>query len=127
MAQLTPPPDILPIVQLSPRIDMKEYQSLSGGSVLLPNSSNSSNHVLHPAEQVDHFLKYGFIVIKNAFSREKAAQFTETMWIRLGLDPNDKSTWTRERIHMPWHNREEVATFAPKVVPALEYLIEYLF
>ena len=37
------------------------------------------------------------------------------MWLRLGMDPNDKSTWSQERVHMPVLNREEVATFAPKV------------
>ncbi|KAK7449293.1 hypothetical protein VKT23_013436 [Stygiomarasmius scandens] len=75
------------------------------------------------AEQVDHFLEHGFVIIKNAFSREKAAEFTETMWIRLGLDPNDKSTWNQERIHMPWHKREEVAKFAPRVWGAMIELL----
>lgn len=55
------------------------------------------------------------MVIKGAFTKEQADQWTETMWIRLGLDPNDKSTWDRERVHMPWHKREVVAKFAPKV------------
>ncbi|KAI3622729.1 hypothetical protein WG66_015569 [Moniliophthora roreri] len=74
-------------------------------------------------EQVDHFLEHGFILVKNAFSREQAAEFTETMWIRLALDPHDKSTWTRERIHMPFHRREEVARFAPKAWDATQDLL----
>lgn len=64
---------------------------------------------------MDFFLDNGYVVIKQAFSEEQAAKWTNTMWIRLGLDPSDKSTWDRERIHMPWHKREVVATFAPKV------------
>lgn len=67
------------------------------------------------AEQVVFFLENGYVVIKQAFTKEKAAEWTKTMWIRLGLDPTDKTTWDRERIHMPWHKKEEVATFAPKV------------
>lgn len=60
-------------------------------------------------------MENGFVVVKNGFTKEKAAEWTENVWVRLGLDPNDKSTWDRERIHMPWHKRENVSTFAPKV------------
>ena len=60
-------------------------------------------------------MENGYVVIKHAFTQEKAAEWMKNMWVRLGLDPEDKSTWTQERIHMPVHNREEVATFAPKV------------
>ncbi|KAJ3736893.1 hypothetical protein DFJ43DRAFT_1110886 [Lentinula guzmanii] len=74
-------------------------------------------------EQVEHFLKYGYIVIRNGFTEEKAAEWTKTIWVRLGLNPNDKSTWTRDRIHMPWHRRERVATFAPKVWDAMQDLL----
>lgn len=60
-------------------------------------------------------------MIKQAFTRQKADEFMQNMWIRLGLDPNDKSTWTQERIHMPVHRREKVADFAPKVRHTREY------
>ena len=56
-----------------------------------------------------------YVIIKRAFTEEKAEQWMENIWVRLGLDPNDKSTWHSEKIHMPWQRREEVATFAPKV------------
>ncbi|KAJ3843177.1 hypothetical protein F5878DRAFT_314884 [Lentinula raphanica] len=74
-------------------------------------------------EQVEHFLEHGYIVIKNGFSEEKAEEWTKTMWVRLGLDPNDKTSWTRDRIHMPWHRKERVATFAPKVWDAMQDLL----
>lgn len=66
-------------------------------------------------EQIDHFLDFGYIVIKNAFTKEKADDWTKDIWFRLNMDPNDKSTWNRERIHMPFRHREAVATFAPTV------------
>ncbi|TFK23086.1 hypothetical protein FA15DRAFT_681345 [Coprinopsis marcescibilis] len=66
------------------------------------------------SEQVSHFLEHGYIVIKEAFTKAKAAQWTANLWVRLGMDPDDKTTWTRERVHMPVHNRELVETFAPK-------------
>ncbi|CAL1712495.1 unnamed protein product [Somion occarium] len=74
-------------------------------------------------EQVDFFLENGYAVIKQAFTKEQAAEWTKTMWIRLGLNPNDKSTWDRERIHMPWHHRETVASFAPKAWEAIKDLL----
>lgn len=67
------------------------------------------------AEQVDFFLENGYVVIKHAFTKEKAAEWSKNLWVRLGMDPNDKRTWTRERIHMPWHKRETVAAFSPRV------------
>ncbi|KAF5356025.1 hypothetical protein D9756_004201 [Leucocoprinus leucothites] len=74
-------------------------------------------------EQVDHFLEHGYIIVKKAFTREQAAEFTSEMWTRLGLDPNDKSTWTKERIHMPWLKRAKVSEFAPKAWAAIKDLL----
>ncbi|KAG6889360.1 hypothetical protein C0995_001425 [Termitomyces sp. Mi166 len=74
-------------------------------------------------EQVDRFLNDGFIIIKNAFTKQKAVEWTANIWIRLGMDPNDKTTWDRERIHMPWHRRERVAEFAPKAWEAIQDLL----
>ena len=65
-------------------------------------------------DQIDHFMKYGYLRIPNAFSAEKAAEWTAKVWTRLGYNPNDKSTWTKERINMPNHKFEAVRTFSPK-------------
>ena len=64
-------------------------------------------------DQIDHFMKHGYLRIPQAFSREKAASWTSTVWTRLGYDPNDKSTWLRDRINMPNHKFEPVRTFSP--------------
>ena len=60
-------------------------------------------------------MEHGYIVVRGAFPAQRASEWCRTMWIRLGMDPLDKSTWTKERVHMPWHKRESVSTFAPKV------------
>jgi hypothetical protein len=65
-------------------------------------------------EQKDNFMKYGYLRLTDCFSREKAAEWTKDVWARLGYSPTDKSTWTRERINMPYHRTEPVQTFAPK-------------
>ena len=67
------------------------------------------------AEEVDFFMKNGYVVIKGAFTKQAADEWTKEMWVRLGFDPNDKSTWIKEKPHMPWHNRVAVSEFAPRV------------
>ncbi|KAJ5122456.1 hypothetical protein N7476_005921 [Penicillium atrosanguineum] len=74
-------------------------------------------------EQIDHFMRHGFVRIPGCFSRAKAAQWTADVWIRLGYSPNDKSTWAAERIHMPDHKCEPVKTFAPKAWAAMCQLL----
>jgi hypothetical protein len=85
----------------------------------LPLSGIGGSHHGCAAEDIDHFLEYGYIRIDGAFTREAAAQWTSELWSRLGMDPRDKSTWPadRDRIHMPDTKRIKVAEFAPKVKP----------
>lgn len=73
---------------------------------------------LTPA-QVTFFMVHGFVRLTDCFSPEKAAEWTSNIWARLGMDPNDKSTWTLPRIHMPSHRNEPVSTFAPKAWGAI--------
>ncbi|KFY32256.1 hypothetical protein V493_00371 [Pseudogymnoascus sp. VKM F-4281 (FW-2241)] len=70
-------------------------------------------------EQVENFMKYGFLRLENCFPAEKAQDWTKNVWQRLGMDPNDKSTWTSERTNMPMHRTESVETFAPKAWNAI--------
>ncbi|HEY8456868.1 MAG TPA: hypothetical protein VIL34_14855 [Actinopolymorphaceae bacterium] len=65
-------------------------------------------------EQAEHFLAKGFIVVHDCFSPEAAAELTESVWTRLGYDPDDPSTWAEPSIHMPGHRHIDVAEFAPK-------------
>lgn len=74
-------------------------------------------------EQIDHFMRHGFVRIPDCFSRAKAAQWTADVWTRLGYSPDDKSTWANERIHMPDHKSEPVRTFAPKAWAAMCQLL----
>ncbi|KAI0769814.1 hypothetical protein C8Q74DRAFT_849314 [Fomes fomentarius] len=74
-------------------------------------------------QDADFFLAHGYIVVKEAFSKAQADAFTRDLWVRLGLDPHDPSTWDRERIHMPYHTRVPVAEFAPKAWNAITDLL----
>lgn len=64
-------------------------------------------------------MEYGYLKISKAFTPEKANEFTHDMWIRLGMDPEDQSTWTKNRINMPNHRQQLVQTFAPSAWEAI--------
>ncbi|ANB14584.1 hypothetical protein AWJ20_2184 [Sugiyamaella lignohabitans] len=74
-------------------------------------------------EQVDHFLEKGYVVIHDAFSKEHAAWMLKDVWVRLGLDPNNRESWTKPRIHMPKQRSILVSEFAPKAWDAIKDLL----
>lgn len=74
--------------------------------------------VLTP-EQEEQFLTQGFVVIRHAFSREQAAEWSRAVWTRLGYDPHDRATWKQHRIHMPTLNTVDIRTFAPRAYTAI--------
>jgi hypothetical protein len=70
-------------------------------------------------EQAQHFLDEGYVVIRDCFSPQAAEEYTKTIWVRLGYDPNDPSTWAEPSIHMPTHREVDVKEFAPKAWDAV--------
>lgn len=70
----------------------------------------------------DHFVTHGWLRLKNCFTREQAAAATADVWTRLGMDPADKTTWTRERTNMPPHREFDAAEFAPRAWAAIAEL-----
>ncbi|KAJ5604632.1 hypothetical protein N7510_009786 [Penicillium lagena] len=74
-------------------------------------------------EQKQHWLKHGFIKIPQCFTREAAAEFTSSVWTRLGVSPTDKSTWVQEKVNMPGHTMISVEDFAPKAWHAICELV----
>lgn len=71
------------------------------------------------AEQADHFVQHGWVKVEHCFTREAASRATRDVWVRLGMDPNDKSTWTNEQNGMPAQNRFPIKDFAPRAWDAL--------
>lgn len=70
-------------------------------------------------EEKEHFRQRGFIHLKNCFTAEEAHTITKDVWVRLGMDPTDKSTWTNPKINMPNHNSFSAAEFTPKAWAAI--------
>lgn len=74
--------------------------------------------VLTEAEK-EHFLQNGFVRLKGCFTREQAEKVTGNLWTRLGMDPNDKSTWNRLRTNMPCQSTFSAEDFAPRAWAAI--------
>lgn len=67
-------------------------------------------------EQIQFFVKHGYVKIRQAFTEAQACEMTKDIWTRLGMDPDDKATWDREWINMPG---ESLSHFGPRlIVPA---------
>ncbi|KAI1435498.1 dihydrofolate reductase-like domain-containing protein [Xylaria sp. CBS 124048] len=67
----------------------------------------------------EFFLEHGYLRLRNCFTREQSDEVCENVWTRLGMDPNDKSTWIRERTNMPSHRTFDASKFAPKAWAAI--------
>jgi hypothetical protein len=88
----------------------------------MPGLTDNPDWTLTEAQKA-HFLEHGFVKIPGCFTRAQAAEFTSTMWTRLGFSPTDKSTWTTERTNMPWHTHVPVSEIAPKAWSAMCQLL----
>lgn len=71
------------------------------------------------AEQRAQFLEKGWVKIPRAVPEENVRRFTENVWVRLGYDPKDKTTWQKEKIHMPRHREIQTKDFMPKAWGAI--------
>jgi len=67
----------------------------------------------------DHFLEHGWIRIPNAIPKAIVDEWTKNVWVRLGWDEHDKSTWTEEYVKLPRHREIPVAELAPQAWDAM--------
>lgn len=78
-----------------------------------------SGYQVLTADQAEHFLDRGFVVIRGCFSRARAAEFTAPLWRRLGYAEHDPSTWAEPLIHLPSRRTLDVREFAPRAWQAV--------
>lgn len=71
------------------------------------------------SDQVASFMNYGFLKLPNAIPLENCDRWSKDVWHRLGMDPNDKSTWAKERINMPKLNIASASELAPAAWAAI--------
>jgi hypothetical protein len=70
-------------------------------------------------DQVSSFMRYGFLRVQGAIPLDKCDWWTRNVWHRLGMDPNDKSTWTTKRSHMSKHHVVPAKDIAPQAWAAI--------
>ena len=69
--------------------------------------------VLTP-EQAQHFIEKGYVRVKGCLDRELAKQWTDEAYDRLGYDPNDRATWTKDIVWMDRKNIAPIKEISPK-------------
>lgn len=52
-------------------------------------------------DEVEQFVKDGFVKIPGAFSKETAAACRERLWQETGMDPDNRRTWTVPVVRVP--------------------------
>jgi hypothetical protein len=65
-------------------------------------------------EDVDHFLSKGWLRVPGAIRQKYIDQWMEDFWTRIDYDPNDKSTWHTQYLHLPRHREVPAEEFAPE-------------
>ncbi|KAF8584672.1 hypothetical protein K439DRAFT_1633385 [Ramaria rubella] len=70
-------------------------------------------------EQRTHFLEHGWLRIPKAVPPEHIARFVGDVWIRLGYDREDPSTWVEEKFRMPRQREMLWKDFSPKAWSAI--------
>jgi hypothetical protein len=59
--------------------------------------------------QLQAFIDDGFIKIENAVPKDTCAEIRDILWKDLGVDRNDRSTWTKPVIRLWFYNQEPFA------------------
>jgi len=75
------------------------------------------------AEDVDHFVQHGYVVVENCFRPESAQAWIDRAWVRFGYDRADPARWTEKRIHLSKLATVDARDFAPKAWAAAVQLL----
>lgn len=69
--------------------------------------------------QVQSFLDNGYLVVKNCLDPTLAQKWVDDGFTRLGYDPDDQGTWTKDIVWMDHHHKLPVHELAPKAWAAI--------
>lgn len=65
-------------------------------------------------EERQHFVEHGWLRVPGAIKPKYIQEWMENIWVRLGWDKDDKSTWTEEYLKMPRHREVPTSEFCPE-------------
>ena len=66
-----------------------------------------------------HFIAKGYVRVKNCVDPDLAKKWTDEAYGRLGYDPADRSTWTKDIVWMDRHNKAAIKNISPRGWAAL--------
>jgi len=68
---------------------------------------------LTPSERA-HFLEHGWLKVSNAIAPQYITSWLSDLWVRLGWDEHDPSTWEEPYIKLPRHREARCEDFCPE-------------
>lgn len=72
---------------------------------------------------IDGFLRDGYVKLEGALDEDVRREWIAQGYARLGIDPDDRSTWNVDRVHMGGDRHLPVAEIAPRAMAAAEQLL----
>jgi hypothetical protein len=72
---------------------------------------------------VDHFIRYGYVVVKDGFDPGVAQAWIDRAWVRFGYDRDHPEEWIEKRIHLSKLASVDARDFAPKAWHAAVQLL----
>ncbi len=87
----------------------------------MSSPSPAQSPVLSAAD-LENFLTLGFVHLTNCFDMSPGSlhhRWVQDSWQRNGINPNDRSTWPNDKIHMPTTDSLPVSEFSPKAYAAM--------
>jgi hypothetical protein len=73
--------------------------------------------------EVDHFIRHGYVVVKDCFDPETVQPWIDRAWVRFGYDRGNPTQWTEKRIHLSALASVDARDFAPKAWTAAVQLL----
>jgi hypothetical protein len=64
--------------------------------------------------ELEHFIRYGYVTVKNCFTAEDTRDWIDRGWLRIGVDRDDPNQWTEKRVHLSSTNHVDAKDFAPR-------------
>jgi len=65
-------------------------------------------------EERQHFVEHGWLRVPGAIKQKYIDEWMKDLWVRLGWDPEDKSTWKDAYYKMPRHREVPTDEFCPE-------------
>src|ERR1041385_6322760 len=90
---------------------------------MVPQSASIVMPPLLPPEQVEQFVRDGYVRVSALIPPDVVAACSQTMWEALGIVPTDSSTWPEETIIVP---HQVNALMSPCRTAAVERVAEQL-